>query len=333
MKRRNLILLLLLPLFSFAQQSGSKQFSIQKLSDGVYAAIATNGSHAICNAGIIDLGNATLIFDPFMTPEAAEDLKKAAEQLTGHQVKCIVLSHYHNDHIGGCQVFPGALIISTEQTRDLIAKYQPEEIADDKLNAPKALARTMMEDTSKMTAHEKEEHIMWMGYYEALVTSSDSLKVVLPDKTFTDEMMIQRNNFPINLISHGTGHTPSDLILYLPQQKIVFAGDLLFINNQPWLGDGNPDQWSKYLDQIALLHPKTVVPGHGPLGTTNDFNAMKEYFKTVKDTATAYHQRNMNPENEKKISSPAPYNGWFLSNFFRPNVIGEYQRLFKKQGE
>jgi alkyl sulfatase BDS1-like metallo-beta-lactamase superfamily hydrolase len=73
--------------YSSGQTFKSKHFTIQKLADGVYVVIAKNGGYAICNAGIIDLGDATLIFDPFMTPEAAEDLKKASELLTGHKNK------------------------------------------------------------------------------------------------------------------------------------------------------------------------------------------------------------------------------------------------------
>jgi cyclase len=87
---KSLFLALFLLTFYLFAQVQSKHFAIQKLSDGVYAAIATNGGHAICNAGIIDLGDATLIFDPFMTPEAAKDLQKVSEQLTGHKVKYVI---------------------------------------------------------------------------------------------------------------------------------------------------------------------------------------------------------------------------------------------------
>src|SRR6478672_4220611 len=131
--------------YAEAQDFQSKHFTIRKLADGVYAAIAKDGGYAICNAGIIDLGDATLIFDPFMTPEAAEDLKRSAEELTGHQITYVINSHFHNDHIGGNQVFDKATIISTARTRELIAKYQPEEIADDKKNAPKSLDETRKE--------------------------------------------------------------------------------------------------------------------------------------------------------------------------------------------
>jgi glyoxylase-like metal-dependent hydrolase (beta-lactamase superfamily II) len=107
MQRVKLVLILILfqTIFIYAQSFVSPHFTIEKLDDGVWAAIAKNGGYAICNAGIVDLGDATLIFDPFMTPEAAEDLKKTALELTGHPVKYVANSHYHNDHVGGNQVF------------------------------------------------------------------------------------------------------------------------------------------------------------------------------------------------------------------------------------
>ncbi|HNQ00599.1 MAG TPA: MBL fold metallo-hydrolase, partial [Bacteroidia bacterium] len=324
-----LIFFLLIPSYAFCQSFESKHFTIQKLSEGVFAAIARNGGYAICNAGIIGLGDATLIFDPFMTPEAAQDLRTISEQLTGHKVKYVVNSHFHNDHIGGNQVFNDATIISTEKTRELIAKFQPEEAASDKKDAPEALEMFRKKDTSLMTPHEKEENTMWKGYYEALVRSSDSLKTILPNVTFLDRLTITGTSFPIQLISYGTAHTLSDLFLYLPSQRIAFPGDILFIKNQPWLGDGDPVKWQSYLKAIAKLNPQVLVPGHGPVGSLQDIDQMESNFKSVKDTAFAYYKRKLNPENEKTIASPAPYNNWFLSNFFKPNVISEFHRFYK----
>jgi cyclase len=315
---------------SFGQSIQSKHFTIQKLAAGVYAAISKNGGYAICNAGIIDLGDATLIFDPFMTPEAAEDLKKAALLLTGHKIKYVVNSHYHNDHIGGNQVFDNANIISTQQTHELIAKFQPEEITDDKTAAPLQLEKLKTKKTSTMTAHELEENIMWTGYYEALVTSNDSLKTILPDITFTDQLILYGTTRTVKLLCYGEGHTASDLFLYLPGENIAFLGDLLFVQNHPWLGDGDPDNWKKYLDSIAHLNVNILVPGHGPTGNISAIDTMKSYFARVNNTALSYHNRGILPENDLSLKSPPEFANWFLSNFYKPNVITQYNRLYKK---
>jgi glyoxylase-like metal-dependent hydrolase (beta-lactamase superfamily II) len=311
------------------QSFQSRHFTIQKLADGVYAAISNNGGYAICNAGIIDMGDYTVVIDPFMTPEAARDLRKVSQFLTGHPVKYVVNSHFHNDHIGGNQEFEGAVVISTERTRELVEKYQPEEMADGKIAAPKQLEKLKKQDITVMTAHEQDENTMWTGYYQALVSSLDSLHTILPSVTFNNSLTLYGTSRKIELLSYGSGHTESDLFLFLPGEKIAFLGDLLFINNQPWLGDGDPVKWQSYLDSIARLDITKVIPGHGPAGSLENFKEMKSYFESVKNAAISYHEKGILPTNNSIIKSPFPFDGWFLSGFYRPNVISEYNRLYK----
>jgi cyclase len=84
----------------------SQHFRLERLADGIYAAIHIDGGWAQSNAGIIDLGDRTLIFDTFINPEAATDLRAAAEELTGRSTVVVINSHSHNDHIWGNQIFP-----------------------------------------------------------------------------------------------------------------------------------------------------------------------------------------------------------------------------------
>jgi glyoxylase-like metal-dependent hydrolase (beta-lactamase superfamily II) len=313
-----------------AQSFHSDHFTIHKLADGVYAAIATNGGYAICNAGIVDLGDATLVFDPFMTIQAAQDLKKAAEHLTGHRVKYVVNSHYHNDHVGGNQVFEDATLICTAVTRKLMAEHLPEEAEYHKTVAPDRLNTYRSLDRSTMSPHQLAETIMWTGYFEGMVASADLINFTLPDVTFNDRLDIVGESRTAVLLSYGKGHTESDLFLYMPAEKTAFLGDLLFVRNQPWLGDGDPELWSAYLDSIALLDIHHVVPGHGPVGTLEMFEDMKRYFRVVAETAAGLHDVGKLPEDEAEIASPAPFDLWFLSRFFKFNVIIEYERRYQQ---
>jgi glyoxylase-like metal-dependent hydrolase (beta-lactamase superfamily II) len=313
-----------------AQDFQSKHFTIQKLDDGVWALIHKNGGFAICNAGIIDLGDGALVFDAFLSPEPAQEIKKAAFALTGHPVKWVVNSHYHNDHIGGNQIFEQAHIISTERTRELISKFQPEEIAADKKQIPIELEKDRKKDMAKMSPHELQEHIMDLGYNEALARVDDSLRVVLPDLTFKDQFIIHGSRRSVYILSYGEGHTESDAFLWLPREKIAFLGDLLFVQNQPWIGDGNMDHWSAYLDSIARLTPKKLVPGHGPVGTVADIDSMKSYFSSVRNRANDYFKNRIDPGADSTLKSPAPFDEWLLSAFYKANVHTEYKRMSKK---
>ncbi|MEO6130796.1 MAG: MBL fold metallo-hydrolase, partial [Saprospiraceae bacterium] len=164
----------------------------------------------------------------------------------------------------------------------------------------------------------------------AYVTSANELTLDLPDIVFNDHLTIYGSKRNVELITYGEGHTESDLFLYLPDDHIAFLGDLLFINNQPWTGDGDPIKWTSYLSQISHLDIKWIVPGHGPVGTLADITPMEGYFQNVEDAARSFHEKGISPDTIQKINSPPPYDSWFLSNFYKSNVISEYHRIFPK---
>src|SRR5690348_3454952 len=106
----------------------SRHFQLEQLADGVYAAISIDGTGSMSNAGIVDLGDTTLIFDTFATPQAAQDLRSAAEQLTGHAIRYVINSHKHGDHVWGNQVFSQhGCIIATDTTRTDMLKHVGED--------------------------------------------------------------------------------------------------------------------------------------------------------------------------------------------------------------
>lgn len=99
----------------------TQHFDLEQVADGIFAAIVIPGNAAQGNAAIIDLGDSTLIFDTFLTAQAAEELQDSAELLTGRLATYVVNSHYHLDHVMGNQVFfPHATFIATSQTRTLM---------------------------------------------------------------------------------------------------------------------------------------------------------------------------------------------------------------------
>jgi cyclase len=107
---------------------GSRHFRLERLADGIWAAIHIDGGWAQSNAGIIDLGDRTLVFDTFINPEAATDLRAVALELTGRPAVTVINSHSHNDHMWGNQAFPPETdIISTTKTRELITAEWEEE--------------------------------------------------------------------------------------------------------------------------------------------------------------------------------------------------------------
>ncbi|MFJ8529160.1 MBL fold metallo-hydrolase [Bacillus sp. NPDC094106] len=106
----------------------SEHFEVEKLEDGIYVAIAKEGGGSLANAGFIDMGNQTIIFDTFQTQQAAVDLKKVAEEITRHSISWVINSHWHGDHIRGNQVFESCNIISSHKTYEQMAEIHPSRI-------------------------------------------------------------------------------------------------------------------------------------------------------------------------------------------------------------
>ena len=192
-----LILLILGSFFSLSHIDGqtglpeSKHYTLEKLADGIYAAIHNNeGGYAICNAGIIDLGDKTIVIDPFISPIAARDLKQHAEYLTGKPVSLVLNLDPHSDHTGGNQVFvPNADIIGTPNARKYIEYHFDEEFEYNKKTAPEELIQ-IQKQLREASGNEKAELILWEAEYKAIIASLTELKMTLPTITINDTMII-----------------------------------------------------------------------------------------------------------------------------------------------
>lgn len=300
----------------------SPHFDIRELASGVWAAINNDHyGHAICNAGIIDLGQEVLIFDPFMNIDAATDLKAAAQKLTGKPVKYVINSHYHNDHIRGNQLFkPEASIISTYQTRIDQNINEPKERADEMKSADKILA-SLREQYKSIKNPEETELPLWIAYFEGITASAPLLQLVVPDVTFNGEMWIYGSARDVRIVEYKNGHTASDCMLFLPKEGIVFTGDLFFVLRHPFFGDGNPDEWFRHLERMERDAGYSIfVPGHGPIGGKNEIAELKNYIRDLQKIVRDGIDQGLADEAILKSPVPEPYKPWKLSRFYAENL-------------
>ena len=308
-----------------------KNFSVQQLSAGVWAVIQNDkGGHAICNAGIVDLGDKTLVFDAFINPDAAAELKQAAEKLTHCTVAYVVNSHYHDDHIRGNQVFmPGASIISTEWTKREMQKSEPEEQGWARKNNPGQLLKSKQQ-LQVAVGKEKEEALMWFGYFEAISQSLPKLKSFFPTITFNDSLWFHGSKREVLLIECKNGHTGSDAVMILPKEGIVFMGDLLFTQRHPWLGDGDPDSWKSHLEKLYNDSSlKQFVPGHGPVAGKDQLQIIIKYINDLQQMATEAVQNGIADSVFVKKDIPAAYKDWWYGRFYSGNLRFVYSKAVK----
>lgn len=305
----------------------SKHFQLQRLADGVYAAVASERGYAICNAGIIDTGDRTIVFDTFISPEATKDLLRAAKRLTPQNNIRVVNSHYHNDHIRGNQVFPPDVdILSTATTFEGIAHKEPEEIKWEKENIPKAIVDTKSKLRMEKDPKRRHDLALSIVYYEAIMKSHPKLKTRLPNITFEGSLTIHGTRRQVELLTLA-GHTTSDLVLYLPDEKIAFMSDLLFVNNHPYLAGCSPKRWRKSLREIGKLGVQTLVPGHGPVGSPSDLSLLDQYIQTLESIARNMVKMGKSPEEVRLQPIPPPFDNWCL--FFEDIFVMNLGFLYK----
>jgi cyclase len=316
------------------QLPSSKHFRLQQLAKGVYAAIHINGGAAIGNAGIVDLGDRTLIYDTFMAPQAAADLRAAAEALTGRPVDAVIDSHWHNDHIWGNQVFDANTdIISTRETRRLFIATRGHGAYDAFMAEAEAnLEATRAQFQATEEEGERRQLALWIDYHQSVVETKAILQIRAPNLTFEKRLAFHGTDRSAELIAFDGGHTESDSVLVLPQGGIAFMSDLLFIGHQPYLGGGDPERLLHILQEVSDLAPKLLVPGHGPVGKAESLVTMGQYVKTLDRLARKMVEDGQAEETIDAMAIPAAYDDWLFAAFFPVNMHFLYQRRLRGQG-
>lgn len=260
----------------------SEHFTLHPLAEGVFAAIATEDGAGFSNAGLVDLGDQTLVFDAFENPQATEDLLTASLQLTHRNPAVVIISHFHPDHWGGLQVFAGSAILATHATRQRM-----------------------------------------IPILQALPT----LKPTLPNQTFEGKIVFHGKQRSAELIATGKGHTESDCILSLPQDRITFIGDIGFFYSQPFMPYGFPLEWVALLEDMATWEVETFVPGHGPLGGKVDLAIEARYIRVIEDMVRRVAQDGGMVEDALRQTLPAPFDVWqAMGRRFEANVRASFER-------
>jgi cyclase len=268
----------------------SRHFTLEQLADGVWAAVHRIGGWAVGNAGIVDLGDATLLFDTCLTDSAARALERASYALTGRAPALVALSHYHNDHVRGAEVFPGATLVASTATRTLLRGPGHDELVSDRSHGEAHLERTRALATDA-DPRKRASATYFVPYWEGLVASAPRASVRLPDVTFDGAVRFHGSRRSATLASFGAAHSGDDAVLVLEDDGVVFCGDLLFNACHPYLADGDPEGWLAALDRLANTGATRFVPGHGPVGTVADVHALQAHIHGLIATVDRLRER------------------------------------------
>ena len=218
---------------AFASQADleEKTVTFSKLSEHAYAYTAEGDP----NTGIVIGDDAVMVIDTQATPAMAQDVIRRIREVTDKPIKYVVLSHYHAVRVLGASAYKPEHIIASQDTRDLIVERGEQDKASE------------------------------IGRFPRLFQNVESVPpgMTWPTMTFTGRMTLWLGKLEVQLIQLGRGHTKGDTVVWLPQDKVLFSGDLVEFDATPYAGDAYFQDWPKTLDNIAAMKPQALVPGRG----------------------------------------------------------------------
>ncbi|MFN3416083.1 MAG: MBL fold metallo-hydrolase [Caldimonas sp.] len=223
---------------AFASQADleEKRVSFTRLSEHAYAYTAEGDP----NTGVIIGDDAVMVLDTQATPAMAQDVIARIRQVTDKPIKYVVLTHYHAVRVLGASAYHPEHIIASHDTLELIRERGEADKASE------------------------------IGRFPRLFRNVETVPPGLtwPTLAFTGQMTLWLGRLEVQLLQLGRGHTKGDTVAWLPQERILFSGDLVEFDATPYAGDAYFKDWPQTLDRIAALNPDKLVPGRGAALTT-----------------------------------------------------------------
>jgi len=216
----------------FASQADldDKQVSFDKLSEHAYAYTAEGDP----NTGIVVGDGAVMVIDTQATPVMAQDVIRRIREVTDWPIRYVVLSHYHAVRVLGASAYAAEHVIASRDTYDLIIERGEADMKSEIERFPRLFR-----------AVESVPGLTW------------------PTLVFEKRLTLLLGKLQVELLQLGRGHTKGDTVVWLPQEKILFSGDLVEYGATPYAGDAYLTDWPVTLDAIAALKPDKLVPGRG----------------------------------------------------------------------
>jgi glyoxylase-like metal-dependent hydrolase (beta-lactamase superfamily II) len=192
----------------------------------------------ISNAGFVVTPKGVVVIDALGSPVLAQKLIQEIRKITKQKIVAVVLTHYHADHVYGLQEFKrlGATIYAQREG----INYLASETAKQRLIASRV------------------DFAPWVN---------ENTHLVPADVWIDQSKNITVGGVEFRISRVGPAHAPEDLIVFIPSEKVLFAGDLVFRGRIPFVGNADSRGWMSALDEIQKLNPRIVVPGHGSYST------------------------------------------------------------------
>ncbi len=216
-----------------------------ELAPGVYAETGFYNS----NTGFMVTSEGVICFDTPMIPGEAKAWRKTIDEISqGQRIRYVIITDHHRGHCLGSQ-WLSDLVVAHELAWKHMRNYGEN-------------FKQRVRDSFKK--------------FPEIRAQFDDLRIVVPKITFQDRLTIVRGNRVVRVI-HVKGHTPATSIIWLPKERVLFAGDIVWLDQHPFMTQANSAEWLDALRLIKKLNPKYIVPGHGPVCGVNELDYLIEY--------------------------------------------------------
>jgi glyoxylase-like metal-dependent hydrolase (beta-lactamase superfamily II) len=282
---------------------------LHEVAAGVWAYLQPDGGWGWSNAGLVAGEDMSLLvdtlFDLRLTGEMLDTMRAAVP--AAHQIGTLVNTHANGDHCYGNALLAQSEIICSTRCAEEMASLPPSAMA--------AIVRSADELGS---AGEFLKRIF-------APFSFDDVPFVAPTTTFEGQLDLQVGDRTVRVMEVGPAHTAGDVIVHLPEDGVVFSGDILFHGGHPIVWAGPVANWIRACDRILGLAPEVIVPGHGPLAGASAVAELKEYFEYLIREARLRFDAAMTPLEAARDIELGPYAGWSEPERVVANVRAIYR--------
>ena len=243
---------------------------LHDLGNGCYAWLQPDGGWGWSNAGLVVSGDESFLIDTLFDLPLTRDMlaaMRAAEPKAATEIDTLVNTHANADHVNGNELVGGARIVASEAAASEMRADSPERLAELMKVAP------AMGQVGR--------------WYLANFGSFDfeGITKTMPTETFDQRLEVTVGDKTLELITVGPAHTRGDILVYVPGDRTVFTGDILFVDGHPIIWEGPVQNWIDACELIQAMDVETVVPGHGPITDKRAAAALQTYFRYIRDEA------------------------------------------------
>jgi glyoxylase-like metal-dependent hydrolase (beta-lactamase superfamily II) len=221
--------------FASKADLAAKKITFTRLADCAYAYTAEGDP----NSGVVIGDDGVMVIDTTATPVMAQDLIRRIREVTDKPIKYVVLTHYHAVRVLGASAYGAQQVIASKGTLEMIRERGAQDMQSEIERFPRLFQ-----------ALESIPGLTW------------------PTLVFDNELTLWMGKLEVCIQHLGRGHTKGDAVVWLPQSKILFSGDLVEFAATPYCGDAHLADWPATLDRLRDLKPEQLVPGRGDALTT-----------------------------------------------------------------